>query len=147
MDSHRRLTAEHVAARALVESATFGDAAPKILEAICEALGWEYGALWRIDQEADLLRCVDTWRASTADFPEFNRASREMTFSRGVGLPGRVWETGQPSWIHDVGPRPQLPSRDHRGAREPARGLRVPNPPARRRSERHGVLQPRDPRT
>lgn len=42
MDSHRRLTAEHVAARALVESATFGDAAPKILEAICEALGWEY---------------------------------------------------------------------------------------------------------
>ena len=109
MDSHRRLTAEHVAARALVESATFGDAAPKILEAICEALGWEYGALWRIDQEADLLRCVDTWRASIADFPEFNRASREMTFSRGVGLPGRVWETGQPSWIHDVVLDPNFP--------------------------------------
>ncbi|HEU4934867.1 MAG TPA: PAS domain S-box protein, partial [Vicinamibacterales bacterium] len=98
----RRLTAEHVAARALLESATFGDAAPKILEAICEALGWEFGALWRIDHEADLLRCVDTWRASASEFPEFDRVSREMTFNRGVGLPGRVWSTGQPVWIADV---------------------------------------------
>ena len=109
MDSHRRLTAEHVAARALVESATFGDAASKILEAICEALGWEYGALWRIDREADVLRCVDTWRTSSADFPEFNHASREMTFERGVGLPGRVWASGQPTWIPDVVLDPNFP--------------------------------------
>jgi two-component system sensor histidine kinase/response regulator len=104
MESHatRRLTAEHVAARALVESATFGDAAPKILEAICEALGWEYGALWRIDRDADVLLCVDTWRSSSTEFPEFDAASRQMTFSRGVGLPGRVWSTGQPTWIPDV---------------------------------------------
>jgi two-component system, sensor histidine kinase and response regulator len=98
----RRLTAEHVAARALVESATFGDAAPKILRAICEALDWEYGGLWRIDREAGVLRCVDTWRSSTAEFPEFDRVSRETTFSRGVGLPGRVWTSGQPAWIPDV---------------------------------------------
>jgi PAS domain S-box-containing protein len=111
MDIHakRRLTAEHIAARALVESATFGDAAPKILEAICEALGWEFGALWRIDREADVLRCVDTWRASAADFPEFDRSSRVMTFSRGQGLPGRVWTTGQPVWIHDVVLDPNFP--------------------------------------
>jgi PAS domain S-box-containing protein len=104
VESHakRQLTAEHVAARALVESATFGDAAPKILEAICEALGWEYGALWRIDHEVDVLRCVDTWRPSRTEFPEFDRASRQMTFSRGVGLPGRVWSSGQPAWIPDV---------------------------------------------
>ena len=68
MDSRamRRLRAEHVAARALLESATFGDAAPKILAAICDALGWEYGAFWRIDQDANVLRCVDTWCASAA---------------------------------------------------------------------------------
>jgi PAS domain S-box-containing protein len=104
VDSHakRRLTAEHIAARALVDSATFGDAAPKILEAICEALEWEFGALWRIDREADQLRCVTTWRAPTLPFPEFDRASRELTFGRGVGLPGRVWATGQPVWITDV---------------------------------------------
>jgi PAS domain S-box-containing protein len=111
VESHakRQLTAEHVAARALVESATFGDAAPRILEAICEALGWEYGALWRIDEEVGVLRCVDTWSASAAEFTEFDRASRQMTFSRGVGLPGRVWATGQPTWIPDVVLDPNFP--------------------------------------
>jgi GAF domain-containing protein len=104
VDSHakRRLTAEHIAARALVESATFGDAAPKILEAICEALDWEFGALWRIDRDADELRCVTTWSATSLPFPEFDRASRALTFNRGIGLPGRVWATGQPVWIPDV---------------------------------------------
>jgi PAS domain S-box-containing protein len=109
----RRLTAEHIAARALVESATIGDAAPKILAAICEALGWEFGALWRIDRETDVLRCVDTWRGSDSDFPEFNRVSRESTFKRGVGLPGRVWITGQPTWIPDVVLDPNFPRAEH----------------------------------
>ena len=74
MESHatRRLTAEHVAARALMESPTFGDAAPKILQAICEALDWEYGALWRIDRETSVLRCVDTWRTPATAFPKFD---------------------------------------------------------------------------
>jgi two-component system, sensor histidine kinase and response regulator len=104
VDGHaaRRLTAEHVAARALVEAATIGEAAPKILEAICEALEWEYGALWRIDREADVLRCVDTWASPSVQFPEFDTNSREITFRRGVGLPGRVWTSGKPAWIPDV---------------------------------------------
>ena len=102
LHAKRRLTAEHVAARALVESTTFGEAAVRILEAICEALGWEYGALWRIDREADVLRCVDTWRSSPEHFPEFDRASRQITFGPGIGLPGRVWTGGQPAWIRDV---------------------------------------------
>ncbi len=37
--AQRRLTAEHVIARALVDASTFAEAVPKILEAICEALG------------------------------------------------------------------------------------------------------------
>jgi PAS domain S-box-containing protein len=104
VDGHakRRLTAEHVAARALVEAATFGEAAPRILAAICEALDWEYGALWRIDAEAGVLRCVNTWTASPGQFPEFDDASRQRTFARGSGLPGRVWADGQPAWIRDV---------------------------------------------
>jgi len=111
VESHatRRLTAEHVAARALMESPTFGDAAPKILQAICEALDWEYGALWRIDRETSVLRCVDTWRTSATAFPKFDKVSRETTFAGGIGLPGRVWSTGQPVWIPDVVRDPNFP--------------------------------------
>ena len=98
----RRLTVEHVTARALVEATTFAEAAPKILQAICESLGWEHGALWRIDREAAALRCVETWTAAPAGFPEFAAASRLAAFPRGVGLPGRVWADGRPTWIPDV---------------------------------------------
>jgi two-component system, sensor histidine kinase and response regulator len=98
----RRLTAEYVAARALLDATTIDEAAPKILEAICEALGWEHGALWTIDREADALRCAEIWNSPLVRFPEFDEASRRATFKRGIGLPGRVWASGEPAWIPDV---------------------------------------------
>jgi two-component system sensor histidine kinase/response regulator len=98
----RRLTAEHVAARVLVDAVTFAEAAPKILEAICETLGWEHGALWTIDREADVLRCAEIWTSPLVSLPEFKAISRQTAFARGIGLPGRVWADGQPVWIPDV---------------------------------------------
>lgn len=107
--AERRLTAEHEVARALVEASTFAEAVPKILEAICRALDWAHGALWTIDQQAQVLRCVQVWTAAAGSFPEFTAVSRQATFPRGIGLPGRVWETGQPAWIPDVVHDPNFP--------------------------------------
>jgi hypothetical protein len=45
-----------VTARALAESDTLAEATPKVLQAICEALGWDHAALWNVDAEAKLLR-------------------------------------------------------------------------------------------
>jgi two-component system, sensor histidine kinase and response regulator len=97
----RRLTAEDIAARALLEATRIDEAAPRILEGICHAFGWEHGALWTIDRNADVLRCTQIWTSSTA-FPEFDAVSRQSTFAKGIGLPGRVWESGEPAWIPDV---------------------------------------------
>ena len=97
----RRFTAEHVVARALLEAASFAEAAPQILSAVCSSLGWEHGALFRLDPESGLMRCADIW-PSPSPFPSFEAISREMEFREGVGLPGRVWATGKPAWIPDV---------------------------------------------
>ncbi len=98
----RRLTAEYVAARALLDATTIDEAAPRIIQAICEALGWEHGALWTIDREADVLRCAEIWTSPQLQFREFDAISRRLTFPRGIGLPGRVWTSGEPAWIPDV---------------------------------------------
>ena len=98
----RRLTAEYAAARVLVDATTFDEAAPRILEAICATVGWEHGALWVIDHQADVLWCSQIWTAPSAHFPEFNAISRASRFGRGTGLPGRVWATREPAWIPDV---------------------------------------------
>jgi PAS domain S-box-containing protein len=100
--AERRLTAEYVAARALAESATLAEAAPRVLQAMCEALNWDYGALWNVDPASDVVRCVQTWHLPTVALPEFDATSRSTAFPRGRGLPGRVWASGEPAWIPDV---------------------------------------------
>jgi PAS domain S-box-containing protein len=100
--TERRLTAEYITARALAESASLAEAAPRILKAICEALNWDHGALWNVDSSTDLLRCVESWHLPSVMLPEFEAVSRRSTFARGLGLPGRVWASGEPAWIPDV---------------------------------------------
>ena len=108
MDKHR-LTVEHATAHALVSATSLDEAAPRILAAICESLGWEHGAYWTIDPSADLLRCANLWTLPGLAFPEFDNASRGATFQRGQGLPGRVWSSGHPAWIPDVTNDPNFP--------------------------------------
>ncbi len=74
----RRLTAEYVAARALLDATTIDDAAPKILAAICETLGWEHGALWTIDREVDALRCARIWTSPLVQLPRVQRGQPRL---------------------------------------------------------------------
>ena len=98
----QRLTAEYVSARALAESATLAEAAVRVLQALCEALGWDHGALWNVDADGGVLNCVETWHLPTVTVTQFEAVSRRTAFTRGVGLPGRVWASGEPAWVPDV---------------------------------------------
>ncbi|MGH8473212.1 MAG: GAF domain-containing protein, partial [Gammaproteobacteria bacterium] len=53
-EASRRLMAQHAATRALEESATLEDAAPRNLQSICEALGWAWSALWVVDPDPNV---------------------------------------------------------------------------------------------
>src|SRR5215831_19306658 len=67
-----------------------------------ESLGWDVGALWRVDREAEALRCVELWHNAWIEVPEFEGVSREFTFVPGFELPGRVWSSLEPEYIPDV---------------------------------------------
>ena len=88
---------QHATTRVLAEAPTLADAAPRILQAICESLRWDLGALWAVDRRTDSLRCVEIWPGPPA-FPEFRAMARSRTLRRGAGLPGRVWALGKPVW-------------------------------------------------
>jgi serine phosphatase RsbU (regulator of sigma subunit) len=100
--SERRLAAEHAVARILLESSRLTDAAPRILQAISQSLRWDVGALWTIDGDAEVLRCMEVWHASAIDIPAFEQVCRQHTFSKGIRLPGAVWAGDSPIWIPDV---------------------------------------------
>jgi PAS domain S-box-containing protein len=86
----------------LAESATLRDAAPKILEAICAHLGWQVGALWQVDEQEEELHCVELYHMPSVRVPKFEAVCRQLTFVRGIGLPGCVWASGELAWIRDV---------------------------------------------
>ncbi len=97
-----RQSAQFSLTRIVAESATLTEAAPKLLQAICEGFGWEFGELWRVDSESTQLRLKDIWHVPSLEMSEFEQCSRTFTFSKGIGLPGRVWASGQPVWVADV---------------------------------------------
>ncbi|HVF48735.1 MAG TPA: PAS domain S-box protein [Pyrinomonadaceae bacterium] len=107
--AERRLAVQYAVTHILAESATVGAASSKILRAIYDALGWELSAFWRVDREAQVLRCIETWHAPTIEAGEFEVVSRERTFERGVGLPGRVWSSGEPAWVAEIAQNGNLP--------------------------------------
>jgi signal transduction histidine kinase len=93
---------QHTVTQILAEAATVAEATPRILRALGECLGWDVGALWRVDREAGVLRCVEVWHKPSKEVPEFESASRERTFLAGVGLPGKVWLSRKPRYISDL---------------------------------------------
>ena len=101
--AEQRLLVQYRVTRILADATTVAEATPKILQAMCECLGWDLGAVWRIDPKAGVLRCAELWRTSSVEAEQFEVVTRKSTFHKGTGLPGRVWETGAPAYIPDVG--------------------------------------------
>jgi PAS domain S-box-containing protein len=101
-EAERRISGHLAVTRILAESSTVADATTRVLRIICEAFGWELGAIWTLDSGADVLRCQKVWREPSAGAGSFETVCYENTFSRGVGLPGRVWASLKPAWIPDV---------------------------------------------
>ena len=119
--AEQRLLVQYRVTRILAEAATVEEATPKILQAVCECIGWHVGVLWRIDREAGVLRCAGMWRKPSVEAAQFEALTRTSTFSPGSGLPGRVWASGAPAYIRDVIHDPNFP-RANIAAREGMRG-------------------------
>jgi diguanylate cyclase (GGDEF)-like protein/PAS domain S-box-containing protein len=95
--------------RALSESSTMEDAAPRILQTIAVALDCAVGAIWTVDHATDALVLRHSWRAASVPGAEFEEVSRGLRMPSGIGLPGRVWRTRAPLTLTDVTEEPNFP--------------------------------------
>ena len=98
----RRLALQYAVTRILSESDDIRESVQRILRTACETLDWEVGVLWAVDPTEQVLRCVEVCHAGNHKTPEFDQLSRTSVFQKGVGLPGTIWETRQPTWIDNV---------------------------------------------
>jgi PAS domain S-box-containing protein len=100
--AERQLAVQYIVTDILANSATLAEAASDILQTICKNLEWEVGEFWTVDCEACVLRRVETWQSPSMQCVSLEPFSRQRTLSPGVGLPGRVWVSGEPVWIVDI---------------------------------------------
>lgn len=101
--ANARLSVQYAVARTLAEVRHLGEASKKIVQSICESVGWDFGDMWRVDPKANVLRCVDIWHSPEFHDHEFIESTQKTTFEPGDGLPGRVWTSRKAFWIPDVG--------------------------------------------
>ena len=57
--AERRLRVEHAVSHAMAEASDLKDATSRMLDAVREAYGWDWSALWVADRESRVLRCVE----------------------------------------------------------------------------------------
>jgi PAS domain S-box-containing protein len=100
--TERRLALQYRVTQILAESGDLVESGRSILQAACECLDWEVGALWQIDAVAKVVRNVDICHATSKSTPDFDRLTKEVAFEKGMGLPGRIWESGKPAWIDNI---------------------------------------------
>src|SRR5438874_1536817 len=108
---------QRAVAAALATASDVRDGYERGIRAIATSLGWRVGAVWEIDEHApETLRCVALWCREDPRLSEFVELTRSLALRPGEGLPGRVWDHGQPMWIADFASEQALPR--HGSARE-----------------------------
>jgi PAS domain S-box-containing protein len=98
--SARIVGAQYEVARVLAAATDSREAMTRTLETLGRLLQWDWGAFWVPREEH--LACDTVWARPEADFEGFLQTSRETRFAVGEGLPGRVWASGDPTWLADL---------------------------------------------
>jgi diguanylate cyclase (GGDEF)-like protein/PAS domain S-box-containing protein len=86
----------------LATTPSWTEAAPRVIQGICDEFGWDIGEFWVVDRGADALRLEHAWQRPSAELDRFTAMRRETRVARGRGLLGLVWKTGAPYWAPDL---------------------------------------------
>ena len=100
--NEQRLSLQNEVSHILIETASLSEATPRLLEAIGEGLGYQFGAAWQVDETGRLLRCTEVCHEPRSNMAALAAALREVALEQGEGLPGRVWATKHPAWMAEV---------------------------------------------
>ncbi len=86
------------------EAATSDDAFQQCIDDVCEHTRWPVGHVYRrADDPAQGLVPTNLWHLDDAErFARFRDQTAQTELGLGIGLPGRVLESGKAEWIIDV---------------------------------------------
>src|SRR6478609_2176058 len=97
--AEQRTELQHLVTRILSAADAVDTAVTRVLETVCEALGWDVGCYWPLDPEEPRV----TWARAGVRAEGFLEMTRRMPLSAAL-LPGRVAESGEAEWLDHLSP-------------------------------------------
>ncbi len=101
--NRERRTAAMAEVTGILNSArTETEVVSRTLRTVSQRMGWEIGAMWRLDREHNAARCDEVWispESARAELADFIRGSRR---NRRDGLIGRAWTERAPVWLNGL---------------------------------------------
>jgi diguanylate cyclase (GGDEF)-like protein/PAS domain S-box-containing protein len=103
--SEQRQELQTAITRLLAESRTVEEALPRVIQTMCEKLGWACGSRWVLNKRENMLRCAEAWGIDSPGVQEFvaeTRAQLNPWTGSVAGVVRRVWDSAGPVWVTDV---------------------------------------------
>jgi PAS domain S-box-containing protein len=97
--AEKRTELQHAVTRILADAETVDAALPVVLQAVCDALGWDVASWWSTDPDAPR----ETWSVEGARLDGFVAVTERSALTPQL-LPGRVARTGEAEWLADLDP-------------------------------------------
>jgi diguanylate cyclase (GGDEF)-like protein/PAS domain S-box-containing protein len=82
---------------AIDEAPDLGAALEVTVQRVCEVTGWACGAAWTPLPDGSALQLRRSWNRDDPRLDAFSADRQTLELPLGVGLPGRVWASGEPS--------------------------------------------------
>ncbi len=98
----QRLKLQYEVTKVLATSKTIEETTKRILQSLCETLGWHLGLFWKLDNKNNHLSCADIWSSMPGQQISDKLLPHQQTLSLTEGIPGAVCSTKKPVWIPDV---------------------------------------------
>jgi len=100
--AEKMLELEYAVTRCLDSTDSATEALRAVIRAVCQTMNWDCGRFLRVDEAAGVLRLVEYWSVPDKTIQGFLSAAQGFTYEPGVGMAGKVWQSGQPLWIPDI---------------------------------------------
>lgn len=100
--SQRHLRVQYAIVSVLANSVDLQIASNRVLQIICQHMGWDVGVIWRVDKDEGALICLHVFHEEGFDVHEFAQSCRKFKYAKGQGMPGKVWQEQTHVWSNDV---------------------------------------------
>ncbi len=109
----KHLAAQYLVSRCIAEASSLREATPKLLNSLGNSFDWDAIAIWILDREQDLCRCLDVWAGEETHADELRSEAMSVLHDSDFAMKAVLKQS--PVWLKDVhqdeGPRSKAAAR------------------------------------